>query len=207
MKAGFCFRSSAAYIWIRGGATAARVGGAAVLRASPALGPLLWLAHNRWYFGDPLYFYRGPWSALAIQGNASYPGQGDWRVAAQYFFDGRQTGGGLPGAAAWGGGRDCRRLRAAAFWPRCPAGTAAAFYIWSIHSSGTPIFVPTLRPHSWYNTRYAMALLPLVALGVAALARFVQDSARRRRGPCRIRARAVSDPSARALRSPGRKRT
>ncbi len=36
-------------------------------------GPALWLAHNRWYFGDPLYFYRGPWSALAIQGSGTIP--------------------------------------------------------------------------------------------------------------------------------------
>jgi hypothetical protein len=48
--------------------------------------PALWLAHNRWYFGDPFYFYHGPYSALAIQGKVPYPGRGDWRVAAQYFF-------------------------------------------------------------------------------------------------------------------------
>jgi hypothetical protein len=46
-----------------------------------------------------------------------------------------------------------------------------AFYVWSIHSSGTPIFVPTLWPHTFYNIRYAMAFLPLVALGTAALVR------------------------------------
>jgi hypothetical protein len=44
------------------------------------------------------------------------------------------------------------------------------FYVWSIHSSGgSPIHVPQLEPHGWYNIRYAMAFLPLVALGVAAL--------------------------------------
>src|SRR5581483_2474816 len=44
------------------------------------------------------------------------------------------------------------------------------FYIWSIHSQGNSVRVPTLPPHDWYNTRYAMAFLPLVALGAAALA-------------------------------------
>jgi hypothetical protein len=48
---------------------------------------------------------------------------------------------------------------------------APAFYVWSIHSAGTPIFVPTLWPHTFYNIRYAMAFLPLVALGTAALVR------------------------------------
>jgi hypothetical protein len=32
--------------------------------------------------------------------------------------------------------------------------------------------VPTLWPGSFYNTRYAMAFLPLVAIGAAAIARF-----------------------------------
>src|SRR5262249_7379187 len=33
----------------------------------------------------------------------------------------------------------------------------------------TPIYVSTLWPHSWYNVRYGMTLLPLAAFGVAAL--------------------------------------
>ena len=35
------------------------------------------------------------------------------------------------------------------------------FYIWSIHSFSTPVFIPTLWPNSFYNTRYAMAFLPI----------------------------------------------
>jgi len=46
------------------------------------------------------------------------------------------------------------------------------FYVWSIHSSSTPVFVPTLWPNSFYNTRYAMAFLPLVAFGIGAIASF-----------------------------------
>ena len=34
------------------------------------------------------------------------------------------------------------------------------------------MFVPTLWPNSWYNTRYAIAIVPLIALGVAAIARW-----------------------------------
>ncbi len=42
------------------------------------------------------------------------------------------------------------------------------FYVWSMHSSGTPIFVPDLWPFSWYNTRYALAVLPLAAFCAGA---------------------------------------
>jgi hypothetical protein len=43
------------------------------------------------------------------------------------------------------------------------------FYIMGMHSTGNPIFVPTLWPHSWYNTRYALAALPLTAICAGAL--------------------------------------
>jgi hypothetical protein len=134
-------------------------------------GPLLWFGHNRWYFSDPLYFYRGPWSALAIQGTASYPGKGDWRVAAHYFFAAGRLVAGWPGllVAALGA---IGVLSRQAFWPLFLFLLPPAFYIWSIHSAGTPIFIPSLEPHSFYNVRYAMAFLPLIALGTAALARF-----------------------------------
>ncbi|MGD1070164.1 MAG: glycosyltransferase family 39 protein [Bryobacteraceae bacterium] len=134
-------------------------------------GPLLWLAHNRWYFGDPLYFYRGPWSALAIQGKSPYPGRGDWRVAAKYFFAAGRLVAGWPGLSIAALGT-VAVLSRQTFWPFFLFLLAPAFYVWSIHSSGTPIFVPGLEPHSFYNTRYAMAFLPLIALGAAGLARF-----------------------------------
>jgi hypothetical protein len=39
-----------------------------------------------------------------------------------------------------------------------------------MYSSGNPIHVPNLWPFSYYNTRYATALLPLCAFGAGALA-------------------------------------
>ena len=57
---------------------------------------------------------------------------------------------------------------------KCLAGMLLAlwpiFMIWGMHSSAQPIHVPTLWPFSWYNTRYALAMLPLLAFGAAALA-------------------------------------
>ncbi len=134
-------------------------------------GPALWLAHNRWYFSDPLYFYRGPWSALVIQGNSPYPGRGNWRVAFQYFSAAGVLVAGIPAIAAGVAGLLLTLARRTA-WPLFLLALPPLFYVWSIHSSGTPVFVPTLWPNTFYNTRYAMAFLPLIALGVAAFSRF-----------------------------------
>ena len=43
------------------------------------------------------------------------------------------------------------------------------FYVANMHSGASPIFLPTLWPHSYYNARYGSSALPLLALGAAAL--------------------------------------
>ncbi len=55
------------------------------------------------------------------------------------------------------------------FWPVVFAALPALFYVWSMHSGSTPIFVPTLWPFSYYNTRYALAALPLLAIAGGCL--------------------------------------
>ena len=44
------------------------------------------------------------------------------------------------------------------------------FYVYSISYGSVPIFIPQLYPHSFYNSRYGMEMLPALALfgGVAA---------------------------------------
>ncbi len=165
-EAWFLLPFIAAYILLRGGDR--RVTAAAVFCVVAGAAPALWLMHNRWYFGDPLYFYRGPYSALAIQGKANYPGKGDWGAAARYFFEAGRLIAGWPALLAGMAGVLIGIVRKA-FWPLLFLALPPFFYVWSIHSSGTPIFVPTLWPHSFYNTRYALALLPLIALGASAL--------------------------------------
>src|SRR5689334_981401 len=65
---------------------------AALFSALAALGPLAWLAHNQYYFGNALEFYNGPYSAAAIyrrqlaQGGFRYPGDHDWLASARYYF-------------------------------------------------------------------------------------------------------------------------
>lgn len=139
-----------------------------VFKLIAALGPFYWLAHNWYMTGDWLDFYRGPYSALAIQGRAAYPGMHNWPVAAQYcaaaaelFAGPFLTALGLAGIAAC-----CLRR---AFWPALLLSVPPLVYIASVHSGGVPIFLPNLWPHSYYNTRYGAAAMPLFALGAAAL--------------------------------------
>jgi hypothetical protein len=137
-----------------------------------AIGPLVWLAHNWWYFGDPLYFYRGPWSAKAIQGNKPYPGRGNWREAADYYLAAGVLLTKWPAIALAAAGSLVALLTRSARWPLLFLLLPPLFYVWSMHSSGTPIFVPHLYPHGYYNIRYGMAVLGLVALGAAAVGRY-----------------------------------
>jgi len=133
-----------------------------------SLGPLAWLVHNQYYYSNALEFYNGPFSAAAIyarqlaQGIEHYPGDHAWLQALHYYFAAMKLtlGPVALGAAVLGGlicmGRNYR-------WPVALLALPPIFYVWSIHSGATPLYVPDLWPHSWYNTRYAVAALPLVA--------------------------------------------
>ena len=140
--------------------------------ALAALGPLYWLAHNWWLFGDPLAFYRGPYSAWAIQGGRPYPGKGDGPAAWLYFRTAAQLCAG-PGLALMAIAGAAASLARRVFWPLALLALPGVFYIWSIYSSATPIFVPSLWPNSYYNTRYGLAVLPLVAVASAGLVAIV----------------------------------
>jgi len=145
-----------------------RVGVAMLFTFLAALGPLFWLGHNWWLTMDPLAFYRGPYSARAIQGNASYPGKNDWREAFLYYRTAVQLCAGpcLPLVALAGAVAAMFRRK---FWPLVLLALPGVFYVWSVHSSGTPIFIPVLPPFSHYNSRYGLAVLPLLALAGAGL--------------------------------------
>ena len=147
-----------------------RVGKAALFAAIACLGPLYWIGHNWWCCSNVLDFYNGPYSAKAIQGAASYPGAGDWAKAWLYFRTAARWCAGT--ALLWLGAAGllgCAAMRKAR-WPALLLLLPAAFYVWSMHSSGNPIFVPNLWPNSYYNTRYGLALFPALVFGAAALA-------------------------------------
>jgi Dolichyl-phosphate-mannose-protein mannosyltransferase len=142
---------------------------AAIFSILAMQGPLAWLAHNAYYSGDFLAFYRGPYSPRAIQGGAPYPGDHDWGLAWLQFR--------TAGALCVGPALLCMGLLGALsamirrqIWPLALLALPPVFYLLSVrYSGGTPIFVPSLYPFTYYNTRYGLALLPLAAFASAAL--------------------------------------
>ncbi|MDQ2900622.1 MAG: glycosyltransferase family 39 protein [Acidobacteriota bacterium] len=162
----FLLPFSAAFVLLTGGKR--RIALTALFSLIAIAGPLFWLGYNHWYFGDALYFYRGPYSAKAIQGGQPYPGKGDWIVATYYFATAAKLVVGAPlfwmGLA--GAISGCTKR---AIWPVALLSLPPVFYIWSMHSSGTPIYIPVLAPFTWYNSRYGLAALPLLAFACAGL--------------------------------------
>jgi hypothetical protein len=53
-----------------------------------------------------------------------------------------------------------------------------AFYVYSVAYGSVPIFIPQLWPHSYYNARYGMELLPALALFACVAAAAVEPPAR-----------------------------
>jgi hypothetical protein len=139
-----------------------------------ALGPLYWLGHNWWIYSNPLEFYNGPYSPMSIyrralaQNMAPYPGDHNWQTAALYFLTAVRLLAGW-GAVLIGIAGLASALQKRLFWPLLLAALPPLFYIWSLHSGGTPIYVPALWPFSYYNTRYALTALPLLAIAGGSL--------------------------------------
>ncbi|MEZ5401275.1 MAG: hypothetical protein R2729_16515 [Bryobacteraceae bacterium] len=153
--------AAAFFVWRAG------LRGAVAFGAIASLGPLYWLAHNRWLDLDPLLFYRGPYSAKAIQGDTAYPGRGDWAESWLYFRTAADLIAGRPlTAIGIAGALVCAVRRQ---WVALLALGPPLFYVISLHGAGTPVFVPTLWPNTYYNVRYGIAAIPLLALGGAAI--------------------------------------
>ena len=149
----------AAYVWIVGNRKHA-----IWFAVLASFAPIAWLAHNQFYYGDPLAFYRGPYSALAILENQKLdnPAAHDWQLAAKYYAFAVRDVLGMPLLILAGIGFIVALFRRA-FWPLILLTLPGIFYVLSIHSGGTPVFVRELEPYTLYNTRYALALLPLAA--------------------------------------------
>jgi hypothetical protein len=143
--------------------------------------PLLWMAYNAKQFHDPLDFLRGPYSAKAIEARTSPPGAGHYMeyhrpvVAMLYFLKAAELGAVVPHATQvifllalagtavlWARRRSIALIAATLLWLPLP------FYAYSVAYGSVPIFIPVWFPHSWYNTRYGMEMLPAFALFAAA---------------------------------------
>ncbi|MDE1177823.1 MAG: glycosyltransferase family 39 protein [Edaphobacter sp.] len=148
--------------------------GFAVFTVLAVAGPAMWLGYNQHFFHDPLDFMRGPYSAMAIEkrttppGASHYPGWHNPVWAAVLYMRTSQVDiaawetGFLIAALAIAGAvfavRKRLELSSLLLWVPLP------FYIYSIAFGAVPIFIPQLRPHSYYNSRYGMEMLPAFAL-------------------------------------------
>ena len=145
-------------------------------------GPLAWLWYNQHFMGDPLDFMRGPYSAAAIDKKTSPVGAKHYRgwhnMGWSLLFYTRtsqvdaaawETGFVVMAAALWGlwltlrsGLQDVRfssaQRVAILLWMPIP------FYMYSVSYGSVPIFIPQLYPHSFYNSRYGMEMLPGLVL-------------------------------------------
>jgi len=142
--------------------------------------PIAWFVYNQLSFGDWLEFMRGPYSAKAIEIRTATPGFGPphpgWHdpwVSLLFFVKAAEMD---AVAVAWGNtllvicllgtvwawltARKRAFLWALLLWLPLP------FYAYSISYGSVPIFLPPWWPHSWYNTRYGMELLPALTLGL-----------------------------------------
>lgn len=151
-----------------------RIMAALLFSCLAALGPLYWLAHNWWLYSNALEFFNGPYSAMSIYRRAlaenitPYRGDHNWLLARLYYSTAVLISIGWPAVImAVAGVAGVARKRV--FWPVLFASLPPLFYIWSMHSGGTPIFVPTLWPFTYYNLRYALAALPLIAIAGGCL--------------------------------------
>jgi hypothetical protein len=149
-----------------------RLGFAACVRFSIAAGtgPLWWLGHNWWFYGDALEFYRGEYSASAIyarqlaDGVARHPAGGDWWMSARYYAQAMWlVSPVLSVAGVLGWLMRARKERELGLLLVTPA----LFIIFSLHSAGLQIYIPGLWPGTLMNARYVISGLPFAAAGVA----------------------------------------
>lgn len=149
----------------------------AIFTVITVAGPLLWLWYNQHFMGDPLDFIRGPYSAAAIDRKTTPPGAKhyrEWHNPARALLFYTRTS--QVDAAAWETGFALLVAALAGLWLTLKRGFSAArrvaillwmplpFYIYSVSYGSVPIFIPQLYPHSFYNSRYGMEMLPCLAI-------------------------------------------
>ncbi|MFZ0962564.1 MAG: hypothetical protein WAO35_16840 [Terriglobia bacterium] len=146
---------------------------ASFFAAVAGTGPLLWLIHNAYRFKNPLEFYNGRGSALDIYSHQlattafRYPTDGSLLVSSRFYLEDLKLVIGawalelaVLGLVAWCArmGQSQRGAVAVLFIVPLP------FYIQAMAHAAVPLYVPTLFPHTYYNLRYGVEMIPAVAL-------------------------------------------
>jgi hypothetical protein len=169
-------------------------------------GPSAWFWFNHHFMGDWLDFMRGPYSAKAIERKTAPPGQHyrgwlnpGWALlfytrTAQVDASVWETGWVVMVAALAGlwvsvrkpmsRKRDMGHPDRAGAKPYSKATwllwLPLPFYVYSVAYGSVPIFIPQLWPHSYYNARYGMEMLPALSVYAVLMAE---------RGDARLRSR------------------
>ncbi|MGH9511513.1 MAG: hypothetical protein ACRD2U_05195 [Terriglobales bacterium] len=154
-----------------------------------AAAPALWLAYNAVIYRNPLEFANGPYSARAIEqktatpGNPSHPGANNPAVAFSFFLKSAELNVAPVSIVQrlWVAllllGTAMTLLFDRRMWPLLLLLAPVPFYMLSISYKGVPIFLPDWWPHSYYNLRYGLQLLPAIAVFVALFTHFAMGLA------------------------------
>ena len=143
-----------------------------------ALTGALWLAQNYALSARPLDFMNGPYSAKAIEARSiahdhfAHPGTGSLATSTIFFLKAAKlnvSGGWLEPLFVFVAvaGITYAFWRFRHFEILLVLLLPVPFYAYSIAYGSVPIFLPVWWPHSYYNVRYGIELLPGFAVFVA----------------------------------------
>jgi 4-amino-4-deoxy-L-arabinose transferase-like glycosyltransferase len=153
-----------------------RLGDALRFAAAPLLMVALWGGYNWHYFGDPLEFQRGVWSAAAQQAvlaeQGLLPTRGAPLRSIITYLGAVALACGVIVTVAGGIGA-ANALRRAARPAVLLLGAALPFNILALVAGQSVITLPWLEPRGVMNVRYGLMLLPMLALGVGAFLAWV----------------------------------
>ncbi len=149
-----------------------------------ALSAALWMAYNYANFHNALAFVNGPYSASAIAKQSvsasmpTYPGQGSPRTAALYFLKVARLNLGEGAAQYLLFTIAVITLLAVLYFARRHSPWVllwipVVFYTLNVAWGSIPIYFPDWWPHSYYNVRYGLQMLPAAAVFVGLTYEFL----------------------------------
>jgi len=175
---------AAFWVWRTSKPSGGRVSGLGKFVLLSAAAPILWLAYNAVVYRNPLEFANGPYSARAIEQKSatpespSHPGASNLPVAFSFFLKSAELNVATADVVQklWVAllllGSVMTLVFDPRLWPLLLLLVPLPFYMLSISYGGVPIFLQVWWPHSYYNVRYGLELLPAFSVFVALTANF-----------------------------------